>query len=570
MALFGNKRADRAEHQIQQLLAIVPAEVFQGQTIDSPFVDIPRESSRSLVPWRRREITEAVPAQSIRNTPVARQGFLGDIPRGGSTEWNQGYAQIGGATDRRTLMEQMQQLYTNCPWAYACVNAVARFSTAGGMSIEPDDESNERKETIKLSPQAQKAQDLFDFVNPGQNFRQLMRKIFIDLEIYGDSFIEVVWALGEPIALYSLPCPDMLVISDEHGDVSAYVQHTETDRRAEFAPHEVIHIKYDTPRDGLYGLGPTEASVHAITTWLFAEGLLKSVMEKGNPPNIGLIWDDELADNEVKKRSQKYRSQNMGPKNIGEPVNLPGLTGIHEFHANAIAEYMATKTQSRDEICGTYGVPPAIATIIESGSLGGGTGTSQFKNFKVNTCGPIQELVLEAFTFSILEQGFGATDFKCTFGEVDWRDDEVIENISHLRITDGRWTINRGRDEIGEPPVDGGDDAVIIQTRDVVLVKDLAAMSEAAVEKAEGPAINPLAMTVPAIGDTPAPSGSLPGKPAPATPGQPQRGDDKPPAHAKAAPTESYLDEAEFVEAFAADFAERAARARKELPKVDA
>jgi 2'-5' RNA ligase len=527
MALFGNRKVEQLERELSNLRSVLPDQVFQGKTVE--FVE---DAPRSILPWKRNgrgTVYEA--AQTV--TAPARAGYLGDIPRGGSTEYNQGYAQIGGATDRRTLMNQMQQLYVACVWAKSCVDTIARTCSAGGMSIEPDDETDERKETITLSPQAQKAQNLFDFVNPEQNFRQLLRQIFTDLLIYGDSFIEVVWALGEPIALYSLPCPDMLIEADEHGVVKQYIQRTETDRRAVFEPHEVLHFKFDSPRAGLYGLGPTEGNVHPITTWLFTEGLLKATMEKGNPANLAISWDINLADNEIKKYSGQHRTRNMGPANVGNLIDLKGDTKVQELHANAIAEYMATKAQCRDEICGGYGTPPAMVTIIESGNLGGGTGSSQFKSFQVNTCGPLKELVLEVLTFSILGQGFGVTDFRCRLDEIDWRDDAVIEEVSHLRVTDGRWTINRGRDAINEPPVDGGDDAVIIQTRDVVLVKDLAAMSEAAVEKASATPTMP--------GQAP---GAVPGPAeAPVVPDATGAPDAKPPAHAKADPTESLLTE---------------------------
>lgn len=568
MPLFSGRRqrrqVDRLEQVNADLRALIPDEVIAGRTVTSPYLRAD-EPSRSLVPWRRGDIgesvamartgelvTEAAPSAVVR--APARAGFLADIPRGGATEYNQGYTQIGGVTDRRTFMEQLQQLYVNCPWSKACVDTVARFCSAGGMNIEPDNASKERLETPVLPAQAQKAQALFDFVNPQQNFRQLMRGIFTDLLIYGDSFVEVVWALGEPVALYSLPCPQMLIEADEHGTVSGYIQRTETDRKATFEPHQVIHIKFDSPRGGLYGLGPTEGAVHAITTWLFAEGLIKALMKRGNPPNIGIAWDPDLAEGEIKRFSQQYPTRNLGPDNVGNPVEVRGKTEIHEFAQSKLAELGAVKATCRDEMCGEYGVSPAIVNIIESGNLGGGTGTSQFKNFRVNTCGPLEELVLEAFTFAILEQGFGVEDHRCSFDEIDWRDDEIIEKIRTQRVERGGWTINRYRDDIGEPPVDGGDDAIIVLSRDVVPVHDVEAKALGA------PGALPAE-----LGADAKPSGS----PAPRPPTQsgPDGGvaDAAPPKHARATPNESA---AEAIAVFEADMAQRRARAIRELQEA--
>jgi 2'-5' RNA ligase len=329
-----------------------------------------------------------------------------------------------------------------------------------------------------------------------------------------------------------LPCPQILIQADEHGNVSGYIQRTDTDRRAVFEPHQVIHIKMDSPRGGLYGLGPTEGAVHSITTWLFTEGLLKATMKRGNPPNIGIAWDPDLGIGEVKRFSQQYASRNLGPDNVGNPVEVKGKTEIHEFAQNKIAEYMAVKNGCRDEMCGEYGVPPAIVAIIESGNLGGGTGTSQFKNFRVNTCGPLEELVLEAFTFAILEQGFGVEDHRCTFDEIDWRDDEVIEKIRTMRVERAGWSVNRYKDDIGEPPVDGGDASVIILSRDVVPVQDIEAHSAAAASKGGLPA------EIGAdSGPPPRPATSTAPVPTPA--GTPS--DAALPKHAKGAPNESAM-----------------------------
>lgn len=542
MALFsGRRQIQRLEKVNEDLRALMATEVIQGSTVTSPFTETD-PSGRSLLPWRRNEINEAVSmaTSGVVKAPT-RAGYMADIPRGGASEFNQGYTQIGGATDRRTLMEQLQALYVNCPWSKACVDSVARFCSAGGMNIEPDNASKERLETVRLPSQAQKAQALFDFVNPQQNFRQMMRMIFVDLLIYGDSFIEVVWALGEPVALYPLPCVQMLVLADEHGVVGAqemdrgfgYMQRTDTDRKAKFEPHQVIHIKSDSPRGGLYGLGPTEGAVHSITTWLFAEGLIKSLMKRGNPPNIGIAWDPDLADGEIKRFSQQYASRNLGPDNVGNPIEVKGKTEVHEFAQSKLAELDAVKGICRDEMCGEYGVSPAIVNIIESGNLGGGTGSSQFKNFRVNTCGPLEELVLEAFTFAILEQGFGVEDHRCTFDEIDWRDDETIEKIRTMRVERGGWTPNRYKDDIGEPPEEGGDQSLIILSRDVVPLHDIGAKALAA------PGALPAE-----IGADSTPPGSPAGpKPKP-TPAGTTTADHDAPAHAKGAPNESALTEA--------------------------
>ena len=43
----------------------------------------------------------------------------------------------------------------------------------------------------------------------------------------------------------------------------------------------------------------------------------------------------------------------------------------------------------------------------------------------------------------------------------------VIEQIADLRVRSGRWTLNKSREVVGEPPVPGGDDAIIVMRQDM-------------------------------------------------------------------------------------------------------
>jgi hypothetical protein len=101
--------------------------------------------------------------------------------------------------------------------------------------------------------------------------------------------------------------------------------------------------------------------------------------------------------------------------------------------------------------------------------------------FNVNTCGPIGEIVLEKFTFHLLYEAYGIKDWHLQFGQVDWRDDMIIEQIADLRVRNGRWTINEARSVIGQPPIDGGDNAFIVDRQALVLYEDLDEYSKASV-----------------------------------------------------------------------------------------
>jgi hypothetical protein len=86
-------------------------------------------------------------------------------------------------------------------------------------------------------------------------------------------------------------------------------------------------------------------------------------------------------------------------------------------------------------------------------------------------------------------EGFGITDWHVKFKDVDYRDSQAIEDIRDMRLRNGSWTLNRYRAEVGEPRVEGGDDAVLIDRQNLVLWSDMNAMSKALIAGKGAPAV---------------------------------------------------------------------------------
>jgi HK97 family phage portal protein len=404
-------------------------------------------------------------------------------------------ASMGAATqtDRRSLMQQLYEAYLACPWAWASVNAIARTITAGGLVTDWDNDDGEGDDEQPDKPANVLALErLLAYCNPTEDIRQILRNVITDLEVFGDAFIEVVWMAGIPVALYNLDCPTVTPRADEHGKITGYVQVTDFGQRAEFEPEDVIHISLDAPRSGIFGISPTQAAMLPITSWLFAASTGKEMFRKGLPPTVHANFSNGASPAEMNRWRAQVAQQNIGARNIGTPWVTKGVEHLNELQTGKITDVQAYKDQARDETIACYGVPPAKLGIIESGNLGGGTGESQDKTFRVNTCQPIAELVLEKLNFHIAKLGFGIEGWSLKFGEVDMRDSKTVEEIRDTRVRNGTWTVNRARVEIGEPPVEGGDEAVIIDRQNMVLVRDLEAASQAGIaQKLRGTALEP-------------------------------------------------------------------------------
>ena len=438
--------------------------------------------------WQVHEAASGSRALTPAQIPE-RSGFAFGIPQQGLNEISAGVGQ-STQTDRRSQLAQLYESYLACPWAWACVNAIARTITAGGMVMDWNTDTGEGDQEEPDKPEPVMALErLISWCNARQNIRQLMRGVVVDLLVFGDAFIEVTWWGDTPVALYNLDTPTTTPLADEHGNVTGYVQVTEFGQRAEFETRDVIHISLDAPRSGVFGISPTQASILPITSWLFAAACGKEMARKGLPPNVHVDFPAGMQPAEMNRWKAQYQAQNVGPRNIGVPVMTRGGARIAELQAGKLPDILAYLNQKRDEIIAGYGVPPAKVSIIESGNLGGGTGEEQDKSYKVDVCAPIGELILEAFNFSVTSQGFGIDDWRAKWREVDYRASTVVETIRDQRLRNGAWTLDRYRAEIGEPPVDGGNDAVLVDRQNLVLWADMKAMSAATIAGRGAPAV---------------------------------------------------------------------------------
>ncbi|MFE2969909.1 phage portal protein [Streptomyces sp. NPDC059340] len=435
------------------------------------------------------EITE-----TANTTPAKlpdRTGFEYGVGTGGLSEWDQGLGASTGS-DRRSMLTQLNDAYLACPWAWACINAIARTITAGGLVMEWEPTDGAEEEQPPKPPEVIALERMLAYCNPSESITKILRGVIADLEVFGDAYLEVVWVGTQPVALYSLDCPSMLPITDAHGQIIRYVQITELSQRAEFEPREVIHISLDSPRSSIFGVSPTQAAMLPITGYLFGAATAKEIFRKGNPPQI---WADHPAGQsqaEMNRWTAQYMTRNVGPKNIGVPISTKGGATVKELSTSRTVDYIKYLDQRRDEILSCYGVPPAKVGVIESGNLGGGTGEEQDKTFRVNTCQPIAELVLEALNWHLARLGFGIEGWKIQFKDVDMRDSKTVEEIRDMRIRNGMWTLDRGRADIGEPPVEGGDQPVLIDRQNLVKWSDMDAASKAWIAgKLKGTALEP-------------------------------------------------------------------------------
>lgn len=404
---------------------------------------------------------------------VRRTGYEYGIPLASVTT----SVQVAASSERLSILNQLHQLYMSCDWVSSAIDVIARTVTAGGLQVVSDAQVTEG-DILEDPPNVVRLKRLARFTNPREDMIQLLRGVLIDLLLFGDAYLEVVTLLDEPVALYSLDATTMTVLSDQHGEVEGYSQDVDGVRSADFKPDQIIHFSLDAPRGGLYGVSPAQKALLPATAWLFTMATLKECFRRGDPPRVHVDLG-HYNDTDAQRWREQYTVFNLGPKAVGEPIITTGGGVVQVLDPRKVVDYLDSARQLRDEIICAFGVPPSKLGIIETGNLGGGTGEAQDKTFRVNTVIPIANLVLEKLNFHLLQQGFQIYDYHLTFAEIDFRDSKIVEEIRDIRLRNGSFTLNRYRDEIGEPPVPGGDTAIIVDRTGSLAWDDMEAMSKA-------------------------------------------------------------------------------------------
>ena len=437
---------------------------------------IPPGFRRNVAEKKARAAALADPAGPQRALPP-RTGFIPGVPASGIDEHVQSMGASTGS-DRKTLLEELYDCYIAVPAAWIAVQVIARTITAGGLYSDWDADTGEGDEAPDKPPEVVALERFYAFCNDTQDIRQILRNAIAALIVFGDALLEVGWDGPTPVGLWNLDVPTTYPRADQHGVITGWVQQTDLGQTADFEPREVIHISMDSARPGINGVGPVQAMLGPMAEWLYAAATEKEMLRKGLPANLHV---DLPAGEDETRWDNRYRSRNLGTKNIGAPLISKGGGKVTELQAGKLADVLAAKSAARDTILAGCGVPPAEGGVIESGNLGGGTGDAQHRSLQLNTCDPIGALLLEKLNFHIAVQGFGVQGWRTKFRPVDYRDSTVVAQIQDTYLRNGSWTLNRLRAEIGEPPVEGGDLPILVDRQNLVVWMDVAALSKATV-----------------------------------------------------------------------------------------
>lgn len=278
-------------------------------------------------------------------------------------------------------------------------------------------------------------------------FSSLIKQILPSWKCTGDAFIEV----NHDHVFDRVPNGFKFIPTELIGWDPDTMQWGIRNTEIRYEPEQLIHI-YEPKielKGSKWGTSLIDSISADITLEILGKDHNKDIFNNhGLDPRGIITFDKELGQVAVEANRKRLKEE----KNKKGTLILQAANYLRTSNSNRDMEFLDLMKYSRDVILVNFGVPPAKVDIIETASLGSGTGESQNKDF---------QKVLNG-TARVIEDQFNKSLGRSGFSEVFEFNREDTENklnraeIEDKQLRNGSTYINEVRSGYGLDPVDWG------------------------------------------------------------------------------------------------------------------
>lgn len=246
--------------------------------------------------------------------------------------------------------------YSGNAVAYRCVRMIAE--AAASIAWQCDD---------------QRVAALLQAPSPDQSGRALMERLYTDLQITGNAWLEAVTLTGErePRGLYPLRVDCVRVRQNPRGRVTGYaVQLKQGERVVSSAPDgwsPVLHLKLYNPSNPVLGLSPLAAARKSLDIHNDAAGWAKSLLDNAARPSGALLYGKDgarLNDEQFDRLKTQLTEEHTGATNAGRPLLLEGGLDWQPMSLSPVEmDFAETRHAAAREIALAFEVPPMLLGI---------------------------------------------------------------------------------------------------------------------------------------------------------------------------------------------------------------
>lgn len=341
-------------------------------------------------------------------------------------------------------------------WVYACVNAIAEAFSEIELTLQQ--KAKDGWQDVPDHP----ALDLLHKVNNFQSFLDLTYATQAYLELDGNAF----WYLprngkGAPVEIWYMDPTKMQIVKSEQDFIGGYIFTNEKGTKIPFEVNEIIHFKRFNPWNKYRGIGTVQAAAISIDIDTYASEWQRNFFGNSAMPAGILSSEGSLSQDQYDRIKANWDAKYRGVQNAHKMAILEGgLKYTSLTPTSREMQFIEGRKAIRDEILGIFRVHPIIVSVTDNVNLANAeVGEYVFSKFTVKPKMRTFVSTLNEFYLPIFS--LDSQKYRLHFK------DPVPESIEQKRldiesgIKNYYLTPNEARAQIGQEPIDGGDELYI-------------------------------------------------------------------------------------------------------------
>ena len=361
-------------------------------------------------------------------------------------------------------------------WTRATASTIAKSAVGSGFSIvrhpvfgkRVSDEITEEEIYKKLEP----LYDIFyggtkkDFTHI-QDFFTTSQKIYyfvISVVLYGQAGMHLIYDSDGNLTGFENLAGMIFPNVDEKGkflNPSYTFRPWNSNETYSFKnPESILYVTWPGVDNSIYGNSEYfSAAQTAIPSDLYASNSYKNHFENMNAPYNG-VWvvDENTSDEDFLAFLKLLSARYTGDQNFGRnPLIIKGQAEFKETRSrtNDDAPYLQGRQYNQEEISAVSGVPGSKMGI--SSQVAKSNFREMRREFHETALRPIYEIIEQAIYQQIFIRIFGIKEWMLAFNKPELTNALEDASIYGRYLINHVMTPNEVRDNLGMPPVDGGD-----------------------------------------------------------------------------------------------------------------
>lgn len=327
--------------------------------------------------------------------------------------------------------EKVREPYRESVWVAAAIRHIAKpisavdlqFTRSGGAGALVSDP---RLAAYWMTP-ARGMTGYAEFLLASIGWRKLAGECFWVLD---DSSVVPFPEVRERFPQLILVRPDRMrhVVHDDRLEGWEYTDGSR--RRHVLLPEQVIHLKQWNPYDDWRGLGELEAARVAVDADAASGRFQRNLAQSNGDQGVYVVAKGGIPDDAQRTQivAQLREKRSLQQRGIFKPVFLGGDITVEDPKVRTVdAAFLEGRRMNAEEIYVAFGVPPSMASKMESYSIGS---ASDYFRLILDTCQP-EAAALAGGIALVSQRLVGRTDLWAGF---DWSRHPVMQAVRRESI----------------------------------------------------------------------------------------------------------------------------------------